>query len=328
MERGDLQCGAAIMFIFVARYVARAAAVLLVVSFVTFALVYGNGPGVARSVLASAVGQQPSDAQVRAEETKLGLDQPLVVQYGKWLRGVVTGNLGDSFYTGQSVTSILASRLPVTLTLVVLTLILTIIVSVLVGIAAAVYGGWIDRVVQVLAVLGTAIPAYIIAIWLVFAFAVSHPLFPATGYVPLETSVGGWLRSVTLPVLALLIGGIAGAAAQFRGAVLDTLSRDFVRTLRARGISERQIIFRHVLRNSAGPGLTVLSLGTIALVGGTVIVEQVFALPGMGSLINSSAQTGDVPIVMACVLLIGVVVQVVNLAADLATAALNPKART
>jgi peptide/nickel transport system permease protein len=140
--------------------------------------------------------------------------------------------------------------------------------------------------------------------------------------------VTGWLSSITLPVLALLVGSVASAAAQFRGAVLDTLSRDFVRTLRASGISERWVIFRHVLRNAGGPGLTVLSLQTLGLLGGAIFIEQVFALPGLGQLSVTSAQQGDVPLVMGSVLVIIVFVLVVNLLGDLANAALNPKART
>jgi peptide/nickel transport system permease protein len=311
------------MFKFVLRKVARAVAVMLVVTFATFTLMYGNGQGVARAVL----GIQATPAAIQAEVVRLGLNQPLVVQYVKWLRGVVTGNLGSSFLTGQSVTSALSSRVPVTLTLVIATLVLTAVLSVLIGVAAAVYGGWIDRVIQPLSVLGAAIPAFIIAIGLVLAFAIRVRFFPATGYVSPNQSFTGWLSSITLPVLALLVGSIAGAAAQFRGAVRDTLSKDFVRTLRARGIPESRVIFRHVLRNAAGPGLTVLSLQTIALIGGAVIIEQVFALPGIGSLSNTAAQQGDVPIVMGLVLVTTIIVQVVNLLGDLANAAVNPKAR-
>jgi peptide/nickel transport system permease protein len=216
----------------------------------------------------------------------------------------------------------------VTLALVILSLLLTVVVSVLLGVAAAVHGGWIDRLVQFLAVLGAAIPGFIVAIALVFAFAISLRWFPATGYVSPDQSVSGWMASITLPVLALLVGSVASAASQFRGAVLDTLSRDFVRTLRARGISERLVIFRHVLRYAGGPGLTVLSLQTLALIGGAIFIEQVFALPGMGQLSVTSAQQGDVPLVMGSVLVIIVFVLVVNLLGDLANAALNPKART
>jgi peptide/nickel transport system permease protein len=304
--------------------VVRAVAVLLVVTFATFVLMFGNGPGIARAVL----GTQATEADIHTKMVNLGLDQPLLVQYGKWLRGLVTGDLGRSFFSGQTVNSALATRVPVTLALVVLTLILTAVFSVLIGVAAAVYGGWIDRVVQFLAVMGAAIPGFIVAIALVFAFAIAVRLFPATGYVSPDRSVSGWLASITLPVLALLIGSVANAAVQFRGAVLDTLSRDFVRTLRARGISERLVVFRHVLRNAGGPGLTVLSLQTLGLIGGAIFIEQVFALPGLGQLSVTSAQQGDVPIVMGSVLVIIVLVLVVNLLGDLSNAALNPKART
>ncbi|MFJ9707198.1 ABC transporter permease [Streptomyces sp. NPDC101234] len=311
------------MLVSVLKKLVRSLAVLLVVSFSTFVLMYGNGPGIARAVL----GTNATPADVKAETARLGLDDSLLVQYGRWIKGVVTGNLGDSFFTGQSVSSALSSRVPVTLTLIVLSILLTVVVSVLVGVTAAVRGGWVDRVVQFLAVLGAAVPPFIIAIGLVFALAVSVRVFPATGYVSPDQSLKGWVESVTLPVVALLVGSIANAASQFRGAVLDTLSQDFVRTLRARGIPESRVIFRHVLRSAAGPGLTALSLQTVGLIGGAVIIEQVFALPGLGDLSNTSAQKGDVPVVMGCVLVTIVIVLVVNVLGDLAAAALNPKAR-
>ncbi|WP_436789665.1 ABC transporter permease [Yinghuangia sp. YIM S10712] len=311
------------MFGVLLKKLARAVVILLLVSFTTFALMYGNGSGIARAVL----GTEAKDSDVRLEMKHLGLDRPLLVQYGDWLKGVVTGDLGESFFTGQSVNSLLASRVPVTLTLVLLSIILTAVFSVLIGVVAAVRGGWVDRVVQFLAVLGAAIPAFVIAIGLVFAFAISVRLFPATGYVSLDQSPVGWLESVTLPVLALLAGSVASAASQFRGAVIDTLSMDFVRTLRARGISESRIIFRHVLRNAGGPGLMALNLQIIALLGGAVFVEQIFALPGLGEAGNQAAQQGDVPVVMGVLVVAIVIVLVVNVLGDLTNAALNPKAR-
>jgi peptide/nickel transport system permease protein len=166
-----------------------------------------------------------------------------------------------------------------------------------------------------------------VAIGLVFAFAIAIRAFPATGYISPDQSVTDWAASITLPVLAILVGSVASAAAQFRSAVKDVLERDFVRTLRARGMSERAIIYRHVLRNAGGPGLTVLSLQTIALLGGVVIIEQVFALPGMGVLATGSATQGDIPVVMGCVTVTVLLVAIVNLITDLLTAALNPKAR-
>lgn len=301
----------------------RSLAVLLVVTFATFTLMFGNGEGIARAVL--GLNARPEDVQ--REVVTLGLDRPLLVQYWHWLRDAVAGNLGESFYTGQSVTDALSSRVPVTLALVIITLLLTILLSVLLGVTAAVKGGWVDRLLQFVTVLGTAIPSFIIAIVLVFTFAIAWRVLPATGYVTPEISVSGWAKSVTLPVLALLVGAVASAAAQFRTAVLDTLGLDYIRTLRARGISERHVIFRHVLRNSAGPGLTVLSLTTLGLLGGAVFIEQVFALPGMGQLANQAAQVNDVPMVMGTVLVTIVIVLVVNFLGDLATTVLNPKAR-
>ena len=215
-----------------------------------------------------------------------------------------------------------------TISLVFITLFLTAVLSVALGVMAAVRGGWVDRIVQFVTVLGTAVPAFIVAIALVFTFAIHWSVFPATGFVSPGESVTSWLASLALPVLALLISSVAGAAAQFRTAVLDTLDRDYVRTLRARGVNERAVIFRHVLRNSAGPGLTVLSLGTLALLGGAVFIEQIFALPGMGQLATTSALQGDIPMVMGAVLVTIIIVLVVNFVGDLALTFLNPKART
>jgi peptide/nickel transport system permease protein len=311
------------MFSSLLKQLVRSIVVLVMVTFVTFWLMFGNGPGIARAVL----GLQAKEVDIQRKVVELGLDQPLPIQYGHWLRGAMGGDLGTSFYTGQSVTEALSQRVPVTLTLVVITLILTAVISVILGVTAAVRGGWVDRLVQFLSVLGAAVSSFIVAIALVFTFAIAWRLFPATGYVPPSTSFSGWAASVTLPVLALLVGSVASAAQQFRTAVLDTLGKDYVRMLRARGIQERDILFRHVLRNAAAPGLTVLSLQTFGLLGGAVFIEQVFALPGMGQLANMAAQINDVPMVMGTVLVTIVIVLIVNFLGDLAITLLNPKAR-
>jgi peptide/nickel transport system permease protein len=312
------------MALSLAKRLVRSLAVFIVVTFATFSLMYSNGTGIAHAVL----GLNATPEGIQAEVVKLGLDQPLLVQYWHWLTGLAHGDLGNSFYTSESVASALSNRVPVTLALVFLTLLLTAVLSVILGVTAAVRGGWMDRVLQFISVLGTAVPAFIVAIALVFAFAIHWRAFPATGYVSPNVSPSGWLASISLPVLALLIGAVAGAAAQFRTAVLDQLGRDYVRTLRARGIPEREIIFRNVLRNAAPPGLTALSLTVFGLLGGAVFIEQVFALPGMGQMANMAAQISDVPLVMGAVLVVVVIVLVVNFAGDLAITLLNPKART
>ena len=302
----------------------RSLGVMLVVTFATFTLMYGNAEGIARAVL----GLSATPEDVQREVTALGLDRPLLVQYVDWLTGAVTGDLGRSLYTSESVAQALSTRVPVTLTLVVITLLLTAVVSVTLGVTAAVRGGWADKVVQFFSVLGTAVPPYIVAIVLVFSFAVAWRMLPATGYVAPEQGLTAWALSITLPVAALLAGAVAGVAAQFRSAVLDTLGRDYVRTLRSRGVKEREVIFRNVLRNAAAPGLTALSLTMIGLLGGAVFIEQVFALPGMGELAISAGQISDVPMVMGTVLVTIVIVLVVNFLGDLGVFLLNPKART
>lgn len=308
------------------RNLLRSVVVLAVVTFVVFFLMYGNGPGIARAVMGMQA--EVTEENVAAKMVELGLDQPLLVQYGHWVQGLFTGDLGRSFYTGQSVTEALATRVPVTLAITAVALVLTALLSVLLGVTAAVKGGRIDRVLQFLSILGTAVPSFITSIVLVFLFAIFWRVLPATGYVSPDVSLGGWAASITLPVFALLIGAVSSAAQQFRTATLDQLGKDYVRTLRARGVSERAVVFRHVLRNAAAPGLTVLSLTVFSLLGGAVFIEQVFALPGLGQLANSSAQIFDVPMVMGTVLVTAVIVLVVNFLGDLAITLLNPKART
>lgn len=303
---------------------ARAIGVMLIVSFATFALMFGNGMGIARSVL----GLNASLEQVRAEAVRLGLDRPLLTQFFDWISHAVRGDLGASYLTGQRVSDALSTRVPVTLSLIVITLVLTAVVSILLGVVAALYGGWLDRVLQFVSVLGAAVPPFIVAIGLVFAFAIAIPYYPATGYIRLTDDPQGWAWSLVLPVIALLLGTIANAAAQFRGAVADTLSQDYVRTLRARGISEAAVVFRHVLRNASGPGLVSLGLITLGLIGGTLFIEDVFALPGIGQLANMSAQSGDVPMVMGTVIVVALVVLIVNFFTDFVGTILNPKART
>lgn len=308
---------------FLARKSLLAVVLLLIGTGVTFVLIFSNGDGIARQVL----GPTATEAQVAARAHELGLDQPVLQQYGQWLRGLLTGDLGRSYYTGEPVTNMLATRVPVTLALVLISVVLMVVLSVLIGVAAAVKGGWIDRTLQLLGVAGAAVPNFVVAILLVLVLAISIPAFPATGYVSPDQSFSGWTSSLVLPVLAVLITSVAGAAQQFRGAMIDAMGQDFIRTLRARGVRERDIVFRHALRNAAIPGLTTISLQTIGLIGGVVVIERIFALPGMALLLSNSSLRGDIPAVMGAVLFSVVVVVVVNIVLDLVSGWINPKAR-
>jgi peptide/nickel transport system permease protein len=311
------------MTVFVLRRLASALLLTAVVTCATFVLIFRNGPAIARAIL----GEQATQETVDARAVELGLDQPVMSQYLEWVRGLLTGSLGSSFFTGEDVTSMLATRIPVTLVLTGVVVLLTALISVLVGTAAAVKGGWIDRALQLFAVLGAAVPAFIVAVLLVLTVAVGWGLLPATGYVQPGRDLGGWTRSLVLPVLAILIGSVGGAAQQFRGAVSDILQQDFVRTLRSRGIGEGRIVFVHVLRSAAAPGLTILGLQTIGMLGGVVLIERVFALPGIGDLAVEMSLRADIPVVMGCVLFAVAVVVVVNLVTDVVGAWLNPNVR-
>lgn len=311
------------MIRYVLRRLVSAILLTIVVTWATFMLIFSDGHTIARAVVGETATQEA--VEIRAEV--LGLNQPVLVQYWQWVQDVFSGSLGASYFSGEEVTSMLSNRVPVTLTLAVIVIALTAVFSVLIGVAAAVRGGWMDRALQLIAVIGAAVPAFVLAIFLVLTVAVNWGWLPPTGYVRPDQDLVGWARSLVLPVLAILVGSLGGASQQFRGAVADILQQDFVRTLRSRGISEGQIVFRHVLRSAAAPGLMILSLQTIGMLGGVVLIERIFALPGVGDLAVSTTLRGDIPVVMGCVVFTVVVVVVVNLLTDIAGAWLNPKVR-
>lgn len=221
----------------------------------------------------------------------------------------------------------LAARAPLTITIVSVTVVFTMVISVWLGITAAVRGGWLDRVLQVLSVVGGAIPQFIVAIVLVSTFAVRLKVFPATGIVAPTEDPGLWALSLVLPVTSILIGTAMSGAMQIRGSMLVELRKDYVATLRTRGVGEFSVLYKHALRNAAAPGLIGLGILTVAMLGGTVLIERVFALPGLGMLVSSTTTTGDIPALMGCVTITVVIVSVVNLVIDLLMGLLNPKVR-
>lgn len=308
---------------FLVRRLLSGVTLIIVVSALAFALLYANSDNIARRIL----GQNASQELVAQKTTELGLDRPLWQQYLDWLTRAVRGDFGRSWFNGELVTAGVTNRLAVTLSIVLGATLLSAVIAVIIGVLAATRAGAIDRTVQIVSVIGFAIPGFLVALGLVLVFAIGLGLFKATGYIPLTTSFTGWLSSVTLPIVALSIGTIAVVSQQVRGSVLDALSRDYVRTLRSRGLSLRRVIAKHVLRNAGGPALAVLAVQFIGLLGGAVIVEQIFAIPGLGQLAVSSTVKADIPMVMGLVIVTAVIVVLVNLAIDLAQAGLNPKVR-
>ena len=311
------------MLSFILRRLGAGIVVAFVISFLAYVLLFFSATNVARNLL----GENATAEQVAAKTVELGLDRPLLVRYADWLGSALTGDLGVSWFTNQPVTETLASRIPVTLTLVVSAIVVTAVFVVVLGILAAVRRGWIDRAIQTAAVIGDAIPGFVIAIILVTVFAMTLHLLPATSTISNRATAGAWFASLLLPVIALVINAVTNGTQQVRSAIIKQRESDYVRTLRSRGISEFEIMAKNVLRSAAPAGLTVLSLQLIGMLGGAVIIEQIFALPGIGAIAVTSTVQGDVPIVMGVVMFTVIVVIIVNLLVDLANGWLNPKVR-
>ncbi|MCC6270919.1 MAG: ABC transporter permease [Microbacteriaceae bacterium] len=311
------------MLVFLARRIVAGLVLIVVVSAITFALIYSDGERIARIIL----GPDADQAAVVQRAQELGLNEPLLVQFFVWFGNVLHGDLGRSLSDHRPVIETLTSRIPVTLALVGFTLLVTLIFAVIIGLLSAYKGGWVDSGLRTFGVFGFATPHFLIAIGLVVLFALNLKLLPATGYIPPTKSLSGWTLSLVLPVTALAVGTIASASQQVRGAVLDVMKQDYIRTLRSRGIPLRAVYLRHALKNASAPGLTTLGMQFVALLGGAVVIEQVFAIPGVGSLVIASALKSDIPIIMGTVLFLVVVVVIVNLVVDLAIAWANPKSR-
>lgn len=311
------------MITFVAKRIASGLALVFVVSSVTFFLMKASGSNPVRTLL----GINATDEQIAQKTIELGLDRPVIIQYLSWLGGILRGDFGISWVNSEPVSTSLLNKLPVTLSLAITATAVAVIVGVALGIAAVRLGPVIDRVLQVLVILGAAVPAFWLALILSTTFAVQLRIFPAGGYVPLTESVTGWMTSITLPVTALVLGAAAALAQQVRNSMLDVFQQDFVRTLRSRGLSPTRILLVNVLRNASGSALAVVSLQFIGLLSGAIIIEQVFALPGIGAMAVAATSVSDVPVILGIVVVSVIVVVVVNLIVDIAYGWLNPKVR-
>ncbi|MFE3452569.1 ABC transporter permease [Nonomuraea sp. NPDC059194] len=308
---------------FIARRIAAGVFLLLVISLLSYTLLSIPHLDVGRQLL----GQGAAQDLVDAKNAELGLDRPAVVQYLDWLAGALRGDFGTSWFTSENVLQAVANRLPVTLSLMIGVTVVTAVAAFLLGIWAGVRRGAVDRFVQVFAVVGYALPGFLVTLVIVLVFAVRLRWFPAIGYVSLGRSFTGWLSTITLPIISLSIGSIAGVAQQVRGSVIDVMRQDFVRTLRARGLPPWRIVFLHVVRNASAPALAVLGMQFVGLLGGAVLVEQIFGLPGIGSMTVSYTTRGDIPVIMALVMFTVVGVILINLVVDILIGWLNPKAR-
>jgi peptide/nickel transport system permease protein len=308
------------------RWLASSVVLLFVVTAATF-LLSSLAPGNAAKAILSGQTTSYTQAQYQQVRHELGIDKPLPVQYWDWLDRLVHGSLGTDLFSGQPITAALGGRIGASLSVIAGTVLVSAVLGLAVGIFSAVRGGAAGKLVDVLSLFGLATPNFWLALVLVELLAVKVRLFPAVGYIPLGTDPVQWLRGIVLPVLALSVGGLAFVARQIRDSMSDVLTRDYITALRAHGLPLRSIVFKHALRNAAIPVVTVLGLLFVALLGGTVLIENTFSIPGLGQQAVTASGSHDLPMIEGIAFYFTVIVIAVNVLIDVCYRLLNPAVR-
>jgi peptide/nickel transport system permease protein len=312
------------MLAYILRRILATLPVMAIVALFVFSLLY-IAPGDPAAVIA---GDNASPADVERIRQGLGLDRPFLVQFGTWLWRILHLDLGTSIFTNLPVSAMIAQRLEPTLSLMAITLVLTILIAVPLGVVAAwKAGSWMDRTIMAFAVFGFSLPVFVIGYVLAYVFALELEWLPVQGYTPLAKGVWPWLENLILPAIALGCVYIALIARITRAAMLEVLQQDYVRTARAKGLGQRNILFLHALKNAAVPIVTVIGIGVALLIGGAVVTESVFAIPGLGRLTIDAILRRDYPVIQGIVLFFSFVYVLVNLIVDLVYTLVDPRIR-
>jgi peptide/nickel transport system permease protein len=298
---------------------------LIIVSALSFVFLTLTPGDAAQSLLGFRKDVPPEEYPRLRHE--MGLDLPLQDQYWRWATHALGGDLGRSLISGIKVTDLIAQHFEVTLLLTIGSMILIVLIGVPMGLVSAVRGGAVGRLIDAASLVGLSLPGFWVGAALIALFAVNLKLLPAVGYVPFGESPSDWLRSLVLPVSALALVGIAAVAKQTREGMLDVLSSEYIRMAVANGTPPMAIYFVHALKNAAIPVVTILGLQAIGLMGGAVLIENVFGLPGLGNLAVSAAQEHDLPLIQGIVVSFTVVVVLINFAIDISYVWLNPRVR-
>jgi peptide/nickel transport system permease protein len=273
-------------------------------------------------------GDYANDQQVAEIRKRLGLDQPILSQFAIWIGGMLQGDFGESFFYKKKVAALILERLEPTLSLSLLAIVLTVAIAVPLGTLAAYrQGSWVDRLVMGFSVIGFSVPVFVVGYVLIYFLAVKLDWFPVQGYQYIRNGVGGWLQRLILPALTLAIVFVALIARMTRTSVLEVLNEDYIRTARAKGQTELRVLVRHALANAAVPILTVVGLTFAALIGGVVVTESVFTLPGLGLLTVDAVLARDYPTIQAVILLFSLAYVLVNLIVDIAYTLFDPRIR-
>ncbi len=312
------------MLAFLARRLLSTIPVLLIVSVLVFLLLRLT-PGDPAQLLA---GDQATPEQVAQIRSNLGLDRSIPEQYLLWLGNLFQGDLGQSFYYKSDVVSLIGQRLEPTMSLALITIIVAVLVSVPLGVLAAWrHGGWLDRALMGFSVLGFSIPVFVLAYLLIWLLSMHLGWLPVQGYQRLSAGFGAWLYQLVLPSITLSVIYIALIARVTRAAVLETLGEDYIRTARAKGLPESQVLLRHALANAAVPIVTVIGIGIALLIGGVVVTESVYAIPGLGRLTVDAVLARDFPTIQGVILFFSFVYVLVNLLVDLSYVFFDPRIR-
>ncbi len=312
------------MLAYAVRRILATIPVMLIVAFFVFGLLY-LAPGDPAAIIA---GDQATPADIARIRVSLGLDRPFLVRFGDWLWRILHGDLGTSIFTNLPVSHMIAQRLEPTLSLMVLTLVLSLAVAIPIGVLAAwKQGSWIDRLVMLFAVFGFSTPVFVVGYLMAYLFALKLDWLPVQGFTPISQGFWPFLRTLLLPSVALGLIYIALIARFTRATMLEVLSQDYVRTARAKGVSQRGILYVHALKNAAVPIVTVVGLGVALLIGGAVVTETVFALPGLGRLTTDAILQRDYPVIQGVVLMFSFVYVIVNLIVDLLYTLFDPRIR-
>lgn len=298
--------------------------VLSVVSLVTFGLIW-LVPGDVASQMADPGASAEELARIRQ---RFNLDQPWHVQLASWYRNLLHGDLGQSFLLNRSVTQAIVERLPVTLSLTLLALIIALALGVSAGVVAAVrHGSWADQSVMTLALVGLSIPDFWLGLVAIYLFAVALGWLPSGGFVPITQDVIGWSRSMLLPALTLGLTQMGLIARITRSSMLEVLNQDYVRTARAKGVPTYKVVGKHALANALIPVITVAGVIVGVLLGGAIVIEQVYSLPGVGRLIIGAVLRRDYPVIQGGLLLLATIYVFVNIVVDLLYAYVDPRVR-